>query len=39
MDSDNKKLQPTNTGTFEEVIAIIERARENAFRAVNRVFA
>ena len=36
MKSDNKNLVPDNTAAFEEVIAIIERARENAFRAVNR---
>ena len=36
MDSDNKNLQPSNTDAFEEIIAIIERTRENAFRAVNR---
>jgi predicted nuclease of restriction endonuclease-like (RecB) superfamily len=35
MKSDNKNLIPDNTAAFEEVIAIIERARENAFRAVN----
>ena len=32
----NKDLVPINTAAFEEVLAIIERARENAFRAVNR---
>jgi predicted nuclease of restriction endonuclease-like (RecB) superfamily len=31
----DKSLMPNNTAAFEEVIAIIERARENAFRAVN----
>ena len=36
MKSDDKKLMPANTAAFEEVVAIIERARENAFRAVNR---
>ena len=35
MKSDNKGLEPVNTAEFEEVISIIERARENAFRAVN----
>jgi len=35
MKSDNKSLIPNNTAEFEEVISIIERARENAFRAVN----
>jgi len=35
MKSDNKSLMPDNTAAFEEVIVIIERARENAFRAVN----
>ena len=28
-------ISPNNTAVFEEVISIIERARENAFRAVN----
>jgi len=36
MKSDDKKLIPDNTAAFEEVIAIIERAREKAFRLVNR---
>ena len=36
MDSKNKNIQPAKTDTFDDVIAIIERARENAFRAVNR---
>jgi predicted nuclease of restriction endonuclease-like (RecB) superfamily len=36
MKPDNSKLMPDNTGTFKEVIAIIERARKNSFRAVNR---
>jgi predicted nuclease of restriction endonuclease-like (RecB) superfamily len=36
MTYDNKKLAQDNTSAFEEVIAIIERARESAFRAVNR---
>jgi len=35
MKSDNESIMPENTAAFEEVIAIIERARENAFRAVN----
>jgi len=35
MKSNNKSLKPDNTAAFEEVISIIERARENAFRAVN----
>ena len=35
MESDNKSLRPDNIAAFKEVIAIIERARENAFRAVN----
>jgi predicted nuclease of restriction endonuclease-like (RecB) superfamily len=35
MKSDEKNLMSDNTAVFEEVIAIIERARENAFRAVN----
>ena len=34
--ADDKKLAHGNAQDFEEVIAIIERARENAFRAVNR---
>ena len=29
---------PDNTTAFQEVIAIIERARDNAFRAVNHEF-
>ena len=36
MISDNKNSAPDNTAAFEEILAIIERARENAFRAVNR---
>jgi len=36
MKSDNKNLILDNTAAFEEIIAIIEHARENAFRAVNR---
>jgi len=44
MKSDDKKLSPVvgetkpteNTIAFEEIVAIIERSRENAFRAVNR---
>jgi len=35
MKSDNKSLLSDNKAAFEEVIIIIERARENAFRAVN----
>jgi predicted nuclease of restriction endonuclease-like (RecB) superfamily len=35
MKSDNKNLTQNNAAAFEEVIYIIERARENAFRAVN----
>ncbi|GBU26737.1 hypothetical protein R84B8_00249 [Treponema sp. R8-4-B8] len=35
MKSDNKNLMQNNKATFEEVISIIEHARENAFRAVN----
>jgi len=31
-----KSLTPDNTAAFEEVLVIIERTRENAFRAVNR---
>ena len=34
--SDDSSLIPYDTAAFEDVIAIIERARENAFRAVNR---
>jgi len=34
--SDNKNISSDNSAAFEEVIAIIERARENSFRAVNR---
>ncbi len=29
-------LIPSDPSTFDEVISIIESARENAFRAVNR---
>jgi len=36
MTSNNKFLAPNNTETFEYVLAIIERARVKAFRAVNR---
>jgi len=36
MKSKNESLVYDNTAAFEEVIAIIENARENAFRAVNR---
>ena len=35
MKYDNKGITPDNTAAFEEIVAIIERARENAFRAVN----
>ena len=35
MKSDDKNLSLSNSDAFEEVIAIIERSRENAFRAVN----
>jgi predicted nuclease of restriction endonuclease-like (RecB) superfamily len=35
MKSDNKTMEQSNSQAFEEVIAIIERSRENAFRAVN----
>ena len=43
---DNTKLAPAvreidstnNTVAFEEIIEIIERARENTFRAANREF-
>jgi len=38
MESGDKSVIPNNTNTFKEVIAIIERARENAFRAVNHEF-
>jgi len=34
--SDDKNIIPSKTAAFEEVISIIERARESAFRAVNR---
>ena len=30
-----KELKPKNQAEFSEIIAIIEQARENAFRAVN----
>jgi len=36
MKSDDSNLIPYDTAAFEDVIAIIEHARENAFRAVNR---
>ena len=36
MASEKNALTPSNENVFEEVIAVIERARENAFRAVNR---
>ena len=36
MKSDEKNLMPKTLEAFEGVIAIIDRARENAFRAVNR---
>jgi len=36
MKDDNKEIIPSNTATFDEIIEIIKRARENAFRAVNR---
>ena len=36
MTSNKNDLMPSNETAFEEVAAIIERARENAFRAVNR---
>jgi len=36
MKSDIKKSASDNSAAFEEIIAIIERSRENAFRAVNR---
>ena len=32
----NDSIIPKNANTFDEVIAIIDNARENAFRAVNR---
>jgi predicted nuclease of restriction endonuclease-like (RecB) superfamily len=36
LDLKSDKNVPTNLSAFEEVIAIIERTRENAFRVVNR---
>jgi predicted nuclease of restriction endonuclease-like (RecB) superfamily len=36
MKSNDQKLATDKAAAFEEVIAIIERSRENAFRAVNR---
>ena len=36
MKSDDKKLVPDRTAAFEEIVAIIDRSRESAFRAVNR---
>jgi len=36
MKSDIKEVLPDNTTAFEEIVAIIERSREKAFRAVNR---
>ncbi|MCL2135436.1 MAG: PDDEXK nuclease domain-containing protein [Candidatus Bathyarchaeota archaeon] len=35
MKYNNKNLVQNNTAAFEEIISIIEQARENAFRAVN----
>jgi len=32
----SKGLSPANHAEYNEIISIIERARENAFRAVNR---
>ena len=32
----SNELTPTNHAEYNEIISIIERARENAFRAVNR---
>ena len=34
----SNKLTPKNRSEYSEIISIIERARENAFRAVNREF-
>ena len=36
MKSSGKNLALDNTASFAEIVAVIERARENAFRAVNR---
>jgi len=36
MKSNDKNLISNNTAAFEEIIAIIDYTRENAFRAVNR---
>ena len=36
MNSDEKRLASERESAFEEVVSIIECARENAFRAVNR---
>ena len=36
MKSDEKKLVPDHTAAFQEIATIIDRSRENAFRAVNR---
>jgi len=36
MKSNNKSMRQSNSASFAEVVAIIERSHENAFRAVNR---
>ena len=36
MKSDDKKIAQDNTAAFADVLVIIERAHENAFRAMNR---
>jgi predicted nuclease of restriction endonuclease-like (RecB) superfamily len=38
MTSKDKNLVPDNTASFAEIAAIIDRARENVFRSVNREF-
>jgi predicted nuclease of restriction endonuclease-like (RecB) superfamily len=37
MKSDNKNLVSSNIAAFEEIVIIIEKARENAYRSANRV--
>jgi hypothetical protein len=36
MKHNDKGIVPNNYESFAEIVAIIERSRENAFRAVNR---
>ena len=36
MEYKDNSILPNTSNAFDEVISIIEKARENAFRAVNR---